>query len=147
MWANGVGFVFESGKRALQFRHRRQQRERRQLFPLTDQALEACSVWSPAGWQDGMRGHFGKEDDRWLLDDQRSDGICTSIVRTAGSHQPTVLLQCEATGFSKVYPKEGLLCRSHLSKCVFARCSCGNPAVQHVSCMLPIKHEISHLWK
>lgn len=147
MWANGVGFVSESGHRALQYRCRRQQQERRRLFPRTDQVPEAFSGWSPAGWWDGMRWNLGKEDDRWFLHNRQSDGICTSIVRTAGSHQPTVLLQCKVIGFSKVYPKEGLFCRTHLSKRVFACCSCGNPAVQHVSSILPIKHEISLLRK
>lgn len=147
MWANGVGFASESGHRALQHRHRRQQQERWRLFPRTDQAPEAYSGWSPAGWRDGMRWNLGKEDDRWLLYNQQSNGICTSTLRTAGSHQPTVLLQREVMGFSKVYPKEGLLCSSHLRKRVFARCSCGNPAAQHVSSILPIKHEISHLRK
>lgn len=147
MWANGVGFVSESGHRALQYRCRRQQQERWQLFPRTDQAPEACSGWSPAGWWDGMRWNLGKEDDRWLLYKWQSVGTCTSIVRTAGSHQPTVLLWCKVIRFGKVYPEEGLLCRSHLSNHVFAHCSCGNPVGQHMSSILTIKHESSHLRK
>lgn len=76
---------------------------------------------------------------------QQSDGNCTLIVGTAGTPQPTVLLWCEGMGFSKVCPKEGLLCSSHLSKHVFAPCSWGNPAVQHMRSILPIKHELSHV--
>lgn len=75
---------------------------------------------------------------------QQRDRICTSVQRTALSNQHAVLLQWEEKGVSKVHPKS-LLHMSHLSK--FAHCACGNPAVQHVSSIRPLKHEISHLRK
>lgn len=74
-------------------------------------------------------------------------GTALLIVRKAGIPQHTVLLWCEGMGSSKVCPKEGLVCSSHLSKHVFAHCSWGNPAVQHMRSTLPIKHKISHLRK
>lgn len=83
-----------------------------------------------------MRWNLGKKDDRWLLHKWQSVGTCTSIVRTAGSHQPTVLLRCTVICFSKVYAREGLFRRSHLSNHVFAHYSCGNPVGQHTSSTL-----------
>lgn len=82
-----------------------------------------------------------------MIDDtrnQQSDSTCTSIQRTALPNQHTVPLQWEEKGVSKDHPK-GLLHMSHLSK--FAHCACGNPTVQHVSSIRPLKHEISHLRK
>lgn len=75
---------------------------------------------------------------------QQSDGICTSKLKTALSHRPAVLLQWEEKGCGKVCPK-GLIYTSYL-ECVSC-CSCGNPTVQHVSSMLPLKRETSHLRK
>lgn len=75
---------------------------------------------------------------------QQSDRTCASIQRTALSNQHTVPLQREEKAVSKDHPK-GLLHMSHLSKS--AHCACGNPAVQHVSSIRPLKLEISHLRK